>query len=91
VPKAEYLVIDGISSYHPDIEHYYDFKIWVDTPIETAKQRGLQRDSDNENVVMWNKWAKCDLAYQKRYHPEERADYIIDNSESEGSGDTSAL
>src|SRR3989344_4105754 len=37
LPKTEYLIIDGISSSHPDIEHYYSFKIWVNTPIDTAK------------------------------------------------------
>lgn len=80
LPKVDYLIIDGISSYHPDIEHYYDFKIWVEAPIEVAKQRGQQRDSDNENAVLWDKWARCDLDYQEKYHSEKRADFIVDNS-----------
>lgn len=80
LPKADYLIVDGISSYHPDIEHYYDFKIWVNAPIEVAKQRGQQRDSDNENAVLWDKWAQCDLGYQEKYHPEQKADFIVDNS-----------
>ena len=79
LPKADYLIIDGIASYHPDIEAYYDFKIWVDTPIDVAKKRGKSRDSNNENVVMWEKWAQCDLAYQQKYHPELRADFIVNN------------
>lgn len=81
LPNVEYLIIDGISSYHPDIEHYYSFKIWVDTPIDIAKRRGQQRDSDNENAKLWDKWAQCDLDYQQKYHPEQRADFVINNNE----------
>lgn len=80
LPQMDYLIVDGISSFHPDIEHYYSFKIWIDTPIDTAKKRGRMRNSDNENAVLWEKWAQCDLVYQQRYHPEQRADFVIDNS-----------
>lgn len=81
LPTVDYLIVDGISSYHPDIEHYYSFKIWVETPINIAKNRGQLRDSDNENAKLWDKWADCDLAYQQKYHPEQRADFVINNNE----------
>ncbi len=80
LPKTEYLIIDGISSYHPDIEHYYKYKLWVDTPIDVAKHRGQLRDRDNENAVLWDKWARCDLEYQSKYHPEKRADFVVSNN-----------
>ena len=83
LPKVVFLIVDGISSYHPDIEHYYDFKIWVEAPIDIAKQRGRQRDSDNENAVLWDKWAACDLAYQQKYHSEQRADFTVNNGEQQ--------
>lgn len=79
LPHVDYLIIDGITSFHPDIEHYYNFKIWVETPIEVARQRGQQRDSGNENSKLWEKWAQCDLVYQEEYHPEKRANFIVSN------------
>lgn len=79
VPKTDYLIIEGISSYHPDIAKYYDYKIWVDTPIEIAKERGKARDGNNENVEHWDLWAENDLRYQQKYHPEKVADFIIAN------------
>jgi len=51
----------------------------VDTPIEISKQRGQLRDKGNENEVMWDKWAECDLVYKEKFYPEKRADFIIDN------------
>lgn len=79
VPQTDYLIIEGISSYHPDIAKYYDYKIWVDTAIEVAKERGKARDGDNENAQHWDLWAENDLRYQQKYHPEKVADFIIAN------------
>lgn len=74
------MIVEGISVYNPNLEHYYDFKIWVDTPIEVAKVRGKFRDSGNENEEKWDMWAESDLAYQVKYHPELRANLIIGNN-----------
>lgn len=82
VPSVEYLIVEGISSYHPDIAHYYDYKIWVDTPIEIAKERGHARDGSNENAQHWDLWAENDLAYKQKHHPEQQADFIISNQQT---------
>ena len=79
IPDVDYLIVEGISCYHPDIAHYYDYKIWVDTPIEIAKVRGRLRDAGNENADKWDLWADNDLAYQQKYHPELLADFTIRN------------
>jgi len=52
IPSLDYLIIEGITSFHPSIERYYDFTIWVDTPIEISKHRGQLRDKGNENEAM---------------------------------------
>lgn len=77
VPNTKYLIVEGISSYHPKIARYYTYKIWVDTPMEVAKERGHARDGSNENAVHWDLWAANDLAYQDKHHPEEQADFIF--------------
>ena len=78
-PDVDYLMVEGISSYHPSIAHYYDYKIWVDTPIEIAKARGKKRDAGNENEQHWDLWAANDLGYQEKYHPEQIADFTVKN------------
>lgn len=79
VPNVSYLVVEGISTLHPDISKYFDYKIWVDAPIEVSKQRGQARDKGNENEQHWELWAKNDLDYQSRYHPERVADFVYNN------------
>ncbi len=81
VPDADYLIVEGISAYHPSIAKYYDYKIWVDTHIETAKLRGHARDGSNENAAHWDLWAENDLRYQEKYHPEKTADIVISNTD----------
>lgn len=79
VPNVDYLIIEGISSYHPDIEKYYNYKIWIDTPIDIANKRGHARDGSSENAQYWELWSKNDLTYQQKYHPELVADFVIEN------------
>lgn len=87
LPTVDYLLVEGISAYHPDIAHYYDYKIWIDTPIEIAKKRGHARDGSNENAVHWDLWAENDLRYQQKYHPEQAADFVFSNGGSRSSNE----
>lgn len=80
IPTTRYVIIEGISAYHPDIAHYYDVKIWIHAPIESATTRGRRRDQGNENETKWGIWANNDLIYQEKYHPETQADFVFDNS-----------
>jgi len=77
--RTKYVIVEGISTLHPEISGYYDFKIWVDAPVDVAKQRGKQRDAGNENEAHWDVWSSNDVAYQSKYHPELIADFIIKN------------
>jgi uridine kinase len=77
LPQVWYIIVEGISSYHPDIEMYYDYKVWIDTPINIAKERWRNRDGNNN--ISWDMWAQNDLDYKTRYHPERRADIIVTN------------
>lgn len=79
IPDVDFLIIEGISAYHPSIATYYDYKIWIDTPIEVARERGRARDLDNENAAHWDLWAENDLRYLQAYQPDQVADAVISN------------
>ncbi len=80
IPRVRYVIVEGISSYHPDIASYYNFKIWIDTPLKIARERGRARDVDTENVQHWGIWVNNDIIYKEKYHPEKEADFIFDNT-----------
>ena len=79
VPDADFIIVEGISAFHPDIAAYYDYTVWIDTPLEIAKARGQSRDRGNENEQHWDLWAKNDQKYQKKYHSERIADAVVAN------------
>lgn len=83
VPKTRFVIVEGISSYHPKIAKYYDYKIWIDTPMEIAKERGHARDGSNENAQHWDLWAANDLRYREENHPELEADFVFNNEAQE--------
>lgn len=83
VPAVEFLVVEGISAYHPIIASYYDDKIWVDTPIEVARERGRARDADNENEAHWDLWAENDLRYLEAHRSDRVADAILSNTKEQ--------
>lgn len=80
VPSVDYLIVEGITAYHPSIAKYYDYKIWIDTPIEVANQRGKQNDAGTETEHYWDLWSENDLSYKQKYQPEKVADFVFSNA-----------
>ena len=81
VPPSLYVIVEGQTAIHPDIAHYYDYRVWINTPPEVAMQRGMARDSQagNDNDHMWPVWARNDQDYIKRHHPDDGVDFVFDN------------
>lgn len=85
VPAVTYVIIEGVSAYHPNIEHYYDYKIFIDTPIKIAKQRGSYRDKKlgEDNDLLWPLWTATYAKYKRIHKPDQRADFILDTTNPE--------
>lgn len=74
-----FLIVEGITALHPDLRAQYDYRIWIDAPIEAARTRGAARDAGHENEARWEHWSQNDLAYAATHRPREHADAIIEN------------
>lgn len=78
--SSSYLIVEGISTLHPNLLPYYQFKIWVDCPIDVAQARGLYRGETEYNVdetEAWiDRWTPNDRAYFRKYRPDLNADFI---------------
>ena len=82
VPQVSFIIIEGVSSFHPSIVGYMDYKIWLEVPGEVAKERMIKRDMTfgDDHGELWGHWTKTYQDYKDLYHPEELADFIFDNS-----------
>lgn len=71
------VILEGICSYHPKLEEYTNLRVWVDTPLDIAFERGKARDAGNENEMHWAVWRAADVRYLQEYEPDVRADVCI--------------
>jgi uridine kinase len=77
---ARILIVEGITTLHPDLAGYLDYRIWVETPAPLAVQRGTTRDAGTENAGRWDAWAANDRRYRERHHPDATADAVVDGT-----------
>jgi uridine kinase len=78
------IIVEGVSVLEEDFNSYYDFRIWIDCPLELASERGMARDRilyGSSYDRMWEEfWKKEDRDYGKT-EPWKRADLVILYSE----------
>lgn len=80
VDAVHYIIIEGIGLLRPELNPYFDYKIWIDTDIDAAVERGKRRDRDAgaAHDQMWDRvWKSNDLDYFEKYHPKQMADFLL--------------
>jgi uridine kinase len=45
-PDDAVLIVDGTFLQRPEISDLWDERVWVDTPVHLARQRGVERDAE---------------------------------------------
>lgn len=77
------IIVEGVGLFRPHLSMYFEYKIWVDCPLEEAIARGKKRDREeyhNPQDEAWEGiWKKNDLEYLNAFNPKDAADVIIDN------------
>ncbi len=80
IPPVNILIVDAIGLFHPEIIDALDFKIWVDTPLQIAAQRGKARDQalGRNHEELWDEvWIPNELEFAENYAPREVADMVF--------------
>ncbi|MEO5533882.1 MAG: hypothetical protein ABIR17_01970 [Pseudolysinimonas sp.] len=77
VPRADFVIVEGITTLHPELREHWDYSIWVETPVAVARERGRARDAGNENEGHWDLWSRNDVGYRAGYEPDRAADVVI--------------
>lgn len=81
------LIVDGVFLQRPEINAYWDLRIWVDVPFETALERACQRDLELFGTVdvVRERYTKRYFLAQKFYfeqcQPKISAQLVVDNSD----------
>src|SRR5262249_485902 len=81
------LIFDGVFLFRPELNGYWDFRIFVNVSIEAAKERAIRRDS-----LLMGGEAEARRRYETRYYPGQRiyidecnpmslADVVVENDD----------
>jgi uridine kinase len=87
MPADGVLVVDGVFAYRPELDAYWDVRIWVDIEAELSVRRGTARDADMEGgaeaaaTLHRDRYLASELLYIDEVDPRALAEVIIDNTE----------
>ncbi|SCB68829.1 uridine kinase [Bacillus mycoides] len=80
------LIVDGTFLLKKDIEHLFDYKIFVDTDFEIARNRGAKRETEvfgsyeeAEKMFLNRYHAACKM-YIEEHNPKECANVVFQNN-----------
>ena len=83
VPYKKLNVIEGVYSFHPTLEKYYDVKIFITTDPETQMQRIKDRGHGAKLHRFMKEWIPLEEKYIAAYRVDEQADIVIHTAKKE--------
>jgi uridine kinase len=75
------IILEGISSMDRRLVDLYDYKIWIDCPVELALKRVLARDNKKYEQKWKEDWMPEILYFINNQKPYAKADVIINYQE----------
>jgi|SRR5690554_614208 len=79
VPSGNAMLVDLIGLFHPEALPVLDLSIWVDVPLETAQERGMQRDETlgRDFSRLWRDvWIPNEIDFDRNFSPRTQADVL---------------
>ncbi len=86
MPANGVLIVDGVFSYRPEINSYWDFRIWVEVDPELSVRRGIERDAgiesaDEAEALHRDRYLVGELLYISEVDPRALVDVVVDNTD----------
>jgi uridine kinase len=75
------VILEGVSSMRREFRPYLAYHIWIDTPPDLRRERGLARErgiSGEDNLEQWQQWQAVEVEHYQQDQPEAVADLIIE-------------
>ena len=75
------LVVDGVFALRRELDHHWDYRIWLDVPEDVSLRRGRARDGAVDGAVHRSRYLPAERIYLADADPVGRADVVIDNAD----------
>lgn len=87
VDENTIVLFEGVFLFRPELEDFWDYKIYLQIRPETSLQRGLARDSrflggeEATREKYLQRYIPGQRIYHEKYDPEQRAHIVINNND----------
>jgi len=83
-PADAVLIVDGVFTLRPQLNDYWDFRIWLDIDEETSVRRGTRRDQNwagaEAEAVHRDRYLVAARWYLSEVDPLRLVDVVVDNT-----------
>jgi uridine kinase len=90
MPANGVLIVDGVFAYRPEINGYWDLRIWLEIDSELSVGRGIERDREMEGsaaaaeALHRSRYLVGELLYIDEVDPRSFVEVIVDNTDFDG-------
>ena len=87
MPPNGVLIVDGVFAYRPEINGYWDLRIWLEIDSELSVGRGMERDREMEGnaaqaeALHRDRYLVGELLYIDEVDPRSFVEVIVDNTD----------
>jgi uridine kinase len=82
-PEGAVLIVDGVFAFRPEINRWWDLRVWLDIDEDLSVGRGIERDhatvGDAATALHRDRYGVAEDIYICETDPVSRADVVIDN------------
>lgn len=84
-PDDAILIVDSVFAFRPEYNEFWDFRIWLEVPVDISLNRAVARDAGQEGAeearrLHEDRYFRAEQIYLAEVNPTSIADLIIDNS-----------
>ncbi|QWF83251.1 uridine kinase [Amycolatopsis sp. CA-230715] len=77
------LIVDGVFAFRPEIDRYWDYRVWIEIDGDLSVARGAVRDQNwagsNAEAIHRDRYLVAERIYLAEADPRGRVDVVIDN------------
>lgn len=77
IPYKSVNVVEGSYTLQKDLQHYFDYSIYLTIDSEFQKKRILNRSNEKVLQMFIDRWIPLEMKYFNAYHLENIADYCL--------------
>lgn len=74
------VIVEGCYSLRRELRPLYDFRIWIECPLEEALAKAIRRDGEDVRVHWENAYSPNETSYIQAHNPMAAANVILLNS-----------